>query len=268
MKQLSKSNEKEFQKPEVKKVHIGVVFQDEDRGFKDLELVTNSGILLAKAESCKRILESGGHYLETVHKELLYNAFRPKTKSDVICNSILNFVGCHIQPESIIKKSKDDELIEILARVFVESDEASGAMIFPVFPHKGTIDHPYYDILEKSDLKLTIPSRGNYLTEIEEVFLLRMVHSILVAGDNCLRIHFGELHGFLLEQFSEKEQVDINRDFLSITLDTLQFYDFISWGWVDPNENEDDRGTPLEIIVFDLDLYEKYFVLPRSNQAA
>jgi hypothetical protein len=269
MKQLAKNNESQLQKPESKVVHIRVIFQDEDRGFKDLDLVTNTEEIFSRAEFWKMTLESGECNHEVVYEELLYNAFRPKTKLDVICNSILNYVGCHIKPESIIEKSKVDEPFEILARVFVESDEASIVWIMPVFAYVGSKDYPYFrDIWGKSDLKLTIPSRATYLTDVERTFLLRMVNSILVSGDAYLRMTFGELYGFLEEQFTETGKEEINKDFLSITLYTLQFYDFISWGWVEPNETEDDKVPPLEIIVFDLDLYEKYYELPVFNQAA
>ncbi len=267
MKQLARSCEKQLQKLELKGVHIRVIFQDEDRGFKDLDLVTNTEEIFKRSEACEMKLESGDHYLEIVYEELLFNAFRPKTKLDVICNSILNYVGCHIKPESIIEKSNVDEPFEILARVNVECDENYEVLILPVFARVGRDIH-YFNIYEKSDFKLSIPSRCTFLTDTEKVFLFRLAEHILVSGDSCLRIHFGELYGFLLEQYSEKGQEDINRDFLSITLNTLQFYDFISYGWIAPDEKEGDKVPPLEIIVFDLDLYEKYFELPRSNQAA
>lgn len=267
MKTKENKSENQVRNPEAKEVHIRVIFEDEGHGFKDLDLVTSTKELLERTESCKMFLEPGDYYLEVVYEELLNRAFRPKIRLDLICNSILNYIGCYITSESIIEKSKDEDPIEIVTHVNVENDDNSRVTIMPIFEKVGRDIH-YFNIYEKSDFKLSILSRCTFLTDTEKVFLFRLAEHILVSGDSCLRIHFGELYGFLLEQYSEKGQEDINRDFLSITLNTLQFYDFISYGWIAPDEKEGDKVPPLEIIVFDLDLYEKYFELPRSNQAA
>jgi len=270
MKQIvNKNSENQLTQSEPKEVHIRVLIEDDDHGYKELDLISNSEELTKGIKSCRMILDSGEYYLEIVYEELLNRVFRPKIKLDVICNSILNYICCQLNIEELNEKLMEygNETLKIVAHVNVETDDYSGVSIMPIIEHEGEVGS-LFDIFERSINQLSIPSRLEFLTDREKVFLFRVVKSILKSDDSCFRGHFGQLWEFFIEQVDEEEHEFIGKDFLSGVIETLVFYDFISFTYDDNYDGRSDPPIPLKITVFDLDLYDKYFRINTNNLAA
>jgi len=252
------------------RVHIKVIFEDDDHGYMELYLVTNTEILLNTIIDCRLTLNQVSSYSDTVYNEVLNLVFRPKVPFNRICSSIMSYIGCNINSDVLVGHvlESPDEPVEIVAHINVESDEYSQLGILPNFDGWKRED-PYYKMSNNHGTSLCLPSRIRVLNPMEQLFLFRLGYVLMELPTNSCRWTYGQLWNFFWVQAQEMNYEEVDKNTLSGIIDTLLFYELIDIKQEDIIEGDNNKKEHYFIFsVRDLNLYHEFFNLFDNDCAA
>lgn len=257
------------------RTHIKVLLEDDDHGYNELYLVTNTETLFNTIIDCQLILKQSNSYSDTVYNEVINLVFRPKVTFKRICSGIMSYIGCNIDSDSLVSHILEYpyEPVFIVVHINIESDEYSSVGILPNFSGWERED-PYFKLTNNLDTSLCLPSRLQVLNQLEQVFLIRLVYELMELPTHSCRWTYCQLLDFFriqTQEMSDDEMADydINNDTPSGIVDTLLFYGLIDLEQEDINEGDNNQKKHYFIFsVRDLNLYYEFFHLMNNEQAA
>lgn len=224
MKKNNKSNDPLRDNPIV---YIWVTFWYDQRTYKEFRMVASHSVLSETCEACEEALKNDSSYFDTVYNETINMAFRPRVFIQDICNSVIRYICCSINVKDLLTKYPQTG-VEIFSHINVDDDELSQVDVLDpeIFGKIGKID-PEFSLVDNSELSMTLPSKLDFLSEIEFKFLDGLFQKISNSDKNMVILNFGQLWD-LIDEGDSNETDTITRDEMDQTLNNLSFYDLIA----------------------------------------
>lgn len=256
-------------------INIKVFFEDNDHFYQELYMVTNAEILTNTIIDSRVSLSQSDSYGDNVYNDVINLAFRPKVVFEMICSSIMSYIGCHLHSPLLVNHIEENPSVSVyvVAHINVDDNDDSSVDVLPIFDNFAIHD-PYFDLVNSKDTSLCLTSRLISINVLERVVLFDLVEKQLdsqtgsyMCTDSQLWENFKSLTDEMINSGIRLDE--ITRDTLSGVIDTLLFFDLID---LDQKDSfHDESGYREHYFIFsvrDINLYPKLFQILSDEMAA
>lgn len=221
---MNKTDDQLREKPVV---YIYVTFGDDVRTFKELRLVVNHSVLLEFCDLIDKLSKDDKQSSDKFYNEAINLTFRPKVSINDICTSVIKYICCSDRVKNLLVKYPNDNLY-FTRHINVDNDDWSEEYSpDPAFIKEYMQIEDEFKLIGKLDVSLTLPSKLQFLYEVEEKFLFRLYKLILETNDRIIKMTYGQFWDLVDEEDAEDGE-DFTKNEMDEIISNLLLYDFIT----------------------------------------
>jgi hypothetical protein len=206
--------------------YILVSFSDSYLEFKDFYFVAHQSFLSKIDNSCREVRNYNHNYVNNVYNETINLAYRPKVRIEDFCISAIKYICCKINISDLLNEYRDQAFI-IIINVNIDKEELSSTSITdPSVFYKNIGFFGSFNLLEESELSMSLLSKVNFLREDERKFLSGLIKIVNNLKQSKCRLTYDELWDLLFEHEDIRmyDHPQIDR-----CVKSLVFYEFITF---------------------------------------